>query len=100
MRAELRIVISDQIFWSLLKRSCFSQLLGSPLIGWMSGYPYMNYFPGREFHDYKSVELPEEYISNRQKITGPNLRSMVFKKGAPVLTGWAGRSSLPHIFLN
>jgi hypothetical protein len=48
------------------------------------------------FYQEKGVKLAEENISNRQKVTGPDITSMIFKKGFPILAGRVrGPSRLP-----
>jgi hypothetical protein len=94
------IIVSNKVFRPLSKPGCFSKLLGCPFISWLPGNTEMDYFSRREFHDKESIKVTEKEINYRQKITSPNLISVIFKEGFPVLIRWPHRAHQLHIFAN
>jgi hypothetical protein len=52
----LAVVVADEVSWSFRKGCCFSQLLGDPGIGWVSGHAEMDEASRAELDDDEQEE--------------------------------------------
>ena len=77
------IVIEDQATRHLTKRRGFSQLLGHPGIGWISGDTHLNDAPCAHFDDDEDEDGSEPEVVSLEKVTRPHLTGMVGEERPP-----------------
>jgi len=72
MVAIFAVPVANQISWRFAIRGGFPQLLGDPRIGRMGSDSKVNDTSRAKFDDEERVDLPEEHVDHREKVTGPD----------------------------
>lgn len=78
----------------------FAELLGNPVLRWMSRNSEMHQAAGSQFHNEKDKDGMESEINNRQEITGPNVVGMVMQERGPRLSGFSWWLHPLHVTLD
>ena len=76
-RAELAVVVPDDVYRLLAVRRGFQQLLSNPELRRMSSDVEVNDPPRMQFDDEEDVKVPKDKIDNRGEITCLDLREII-----------------------
>lgn len=98
--SKLAISVTNEVLWCVSVRSRLPQGLGSPSIGRRSRHTNMDHFPRLQFDAEEGKERPKEQVADLEKVTAPDIGSMVAKESRPGLSFLSRRTSLPHVLLD
>jgi len=90
-RAELAIVVADDVFGFLPIGRGFSKLLSNPELRWMSSDVEVNDPPRMQFDDKEDIEMPKDKVDHRHEITRAEVFDMRFEEGGPGLARYTRR---------
>jgi hypothetical protein len=85
-RPVLAVMVEDEVLGVLTERSGFTQLLGHPGVGRVSGDADVYHSTRADLDQEEGVEWPEEPVGDREEAGGPEVAAVIGQEGGP---GWA-----------